>query len=86
MNEKYGAIFHAREACGSAAEDIMMDIPQKLYETLWKCASLNNPDLILVLHVEGTDFKWGFTSESWLKQHSGGTICESMLLKTDVKI
>ena len=69
-NEKHSAIFHAREANGSPEQDLTMEIPQNLYETLLKYVSLNNPDLILVLQVEGTDFKWGLTSESWLRQHS----------------
>jgi len=69
-SEKHRAIFHARENKGSPAEDITMEIPQNLYETLLKYVSMNNPDLILVLQVEGTDFKWGLTSESWLRQHS----------------
>jgi hypothetical protein len=68
-SEKHRAIFHAREAKGCPAEDLAMEIPQNLYETLLKYTSLNNPDLILVLQVEGTDFKWGFTSDSWLRQH-----------------
>ena len=69
-SEKHRAIFHAREGNGSPSEDLTMEIPQNLYETLLKYANLNNPDLILVLQVEGTDFKWGFASESWLRQHS----------------
>lgn len=70
-NEKHRAIFHTRETKGSPAEDLTMEIPQNLYETLLKYANLNNPDIILVLQVEGNDFKWGFASESWLKRYSG---------------
>ena len=69
-SDKHRAIFHAREATGSPAEDLTMEIPQNLYETLLKYVSLNNPDLILVMQVEGNDFKWGLTSESRLKQYS----------------
>jgi hypothetical protein len=68
-NEKYAAIFHAREATGSDAEDITMEIPQNLYEALLKYASLDNRDLMLVLQVEGDNFKWGFTKESELKPY-----------------
>lgn len=69
-SEKHRAIFHVREAKGSPSEDLTMEIPQNLYETLLKYVNMNNADLIFVLQVEGTDFKWAFTSESWLKQHS----------------
>ena len=69
-SEKHKAIFHAREAKGSPAKDLAMEIPHNLYEALLKYVNLNNPDLILVLQIEGTEFKWGFTSESWLKQYS----------------
>jgi hypothetical protein len=69
-SERHRAIFHARETKDSPGEDITLEIPQNFYETLLKYVSLNNPDLLLVLQVEGTDFKWGFTSESWLRQHS----------------
>ena len=69
-SERHKAIFCARETKESPAEDITLEIPQNLYETLLKYVSMNNPDLLLVMQVEGTDFKWGFTSESWLRRHS----------------
>jgi hypothetical protein len=47
-----------------------MEIPQNLYEVLLRYVGLNNPDLILVLQAQGDEFKWGFTSETWLKQYS----------------
>ena len=69
-NDKHRAVFHATGTQGGTAEDLTMEIPQNLYETLLKYAGLNNPDLILVLQVEGNGFRWGFTSESLLKQYS----------------
>jgi hypothetical protein len=69
-NVKHKAIFYAKEAKDGPSKDLAMEIPQNLYEVLLKYARLDNPDLILVLQVEGEDFKWGFTSETWLKQYS----------------
>lgn len=70
-NERHKAIFHARETKDNPPEDLALEIPNNLYETLVKYANLNDPDLILVLEIEGNDFKWGFASESWLKKYSG---------------
>lgn len=67
---KHKAIFCAKETKDGQSKDLAMEIPQNLYEVLLKYVRLNNPDLILVLQVEGSDFKWGFTSETWLKQYS----------------
>ena len=69
-SEKHRAVFHAREAKDSPPKDISMEIPQNLYEALLKYVNMNNPDIILVLQVEGHAFKWGFTSESWLRHYS----------------
>jgi len=67
---KHKAIFCAKEAKDGSSENLAIEIPQNLYEVLLKYARLNNPDLILFLQVDGGDFKWGFTSETWLKQYS----------------
>lgn len=67
---KHKAIFCAKEAKDGPSKDLTMEIPQDLYEVLLKYVGLNNPDLMLVLQVEGGEFKWGFTSETWLKQYS----------------
>jgi len=71
-NLKHKAIFRAKEAKDGQAKELAMEIPQNLYEVLLKYVQLNNPDLVLVLQVEGAEFKWGFTSETWLKQYSSG--------------
>jgi hypothetical protein len=69
-NVKHKAIFCAKEAKDGPSKDLVMEIPQNLYEVLLKYARLDNPDLILVLQVKGDDLKWGFTSETWLRQYS----------------
>jgi len=67
---RHRATFCAKETKDGPLKDLAMEIPQNLYEVLLKYVRLNNPDLILVLQVEGGDFKWGFTSEACLKQYS----------------
>jgi hypothetical protein len=67
---KHKATFCAREANDGTSEELAMEIPQNLYEVLLRYVGLNNPDLILVLQAQGDEFKWGFTSETWLKQYS----------------
>lgn len=71
--EKHNAIFCAKETEDGPTRKFGMEIPQKLYEILLEYTKLGNPDLILILHVEGNDFQWGLTSESWLRHHSYGT-------------
>jgi hypothetical protein len=68
---KHKATFCAREANDGQSKELTMQIPQNLYEVLLKYVGLNNPDLILALRVDGDEFKWGFTSETWLKQYLG---------------
>lgn len=70
-NERHKAVFHARETKDAPAGDLALEIPSNLYETLLKYAKADDPDLILILEVEGNDFKWGFASERWLKKYSG---------------
>jgi hypothetical protein len=67
---RHRAVFCAKEAKDGPSKDLAMEIPQNLYEVLLKYVHLNNPDLILVLQVEDGEFKWGFISETWLKQYS----------------
>ncbi|HVP16488.1 MAG TPA: hypothetical protein VMT42_03895 [candidate division Zixibacteria bacterium] len=67
---KHQATFCAREANDGQSKELTMKIPQNLYDVLLEYVRLNNPDLLLVLQVEGDEFKWGFTSETRLKQYS----------------
>ena len=67
---KHEAIFCAKETKDGSSKDLAMEIPQDLYEVLLKYVRMNNPDLILVLQVEGSNCRWGFTSETWLRQYS----------------
>ena len=67
---KHHAIFCAREANDGQLKELTMEIPQNLYDVLLKYVHLNNPDLLLVLQVEGDEFKWGFTNETRLKKYS----------------
>jgi hypothetical protein len=67
---KHQATFCTREANDGQSKELKMEIPQNLYDILLKYVRLNNPDLLLVLQVEGNEFKWGFTSETRLKQYS----------------
>jgi hypothetical protein len=69
-DKKHKATFCAREATDGPSKELAMEIPQNLYEVLLRYVGLNNPDLILVLQAQGDEFKWGFTSETWLKQYS----------------
>ena len=66
---KHKAIFCAKEVNNGSSKDLAMEIPKNLYEVLLKYVRLNNPDLILVLEADGGEFKWSFTSETWLRQY-----------------
>ncbi len=68
---KHQAVFYAKEVGKESMQGLDMEIPHKLYETLVEYTKLDSSDLILVLHVEANNFKWGFTSENWLKQYAG---------------
>lgn len=67
---KHKAVFCAKEANDGPSKNLTMEIPQNLYEVLLEYVRLSNSDLILVLQVQGAEFKWGFASETWLKQYS----------------
>jgi hypothetical protein len=64
----YSAVFHAKRVGDSRSINLDFDISQNLYDVLMEYTKLDNSDLLLVLHVDGKDFKWSFVSESWLRQ------------------
>ncbi|MDG6223416.1 MAG: hypothetical protein QCH99_09170 [Candidatus Bathyarchaeota archaeon] len=69
-NQKYNAIFRAKQVDGGQMVDLDFDISQKMYEVLLEYTRLDNSDLLLVLQIENNEFTWSFVSESWLKQQS----------------
>ena len=68
--ENYSAVFSAKKVGESQLLDLCFDISQNLYDVLMEYTKLGDSDLLLVLYVEGEDFKWGFVSESWLRQQT----------------
>jgi len=68
--EVHKAVFHAKDTAGGHVEELDLDIPQRLYEILLEYAKIDESDLILVLHVERKEFKWGLVSESWLRRYT----------------
>jgi hypothetical protein len=66
---KHKAIFCAKEINDGPSKDLAMEIPKNLYDVLLRYVRLNDPDLILLLDVDGGEFKWSFTSETRLRQY-----------------
>jgi hypothetical protein len=64
----HNAVFHAKEVSSNVCRDLHFEIPLMLCDVLIEYAKLDNPDAVLVLDVEGTDFRWNVLSEAWLKQ------------------
>jgi hypothetical protein len=69
-NKMYSAVFNARRLDDNKVLDLDFEISQKLYDVLVEYTKLGNSDLLLVLHVEGDNFKWGLVSDSWLRQQT----------------
>jgi len=63
------AVFHAISVLDNSLQDLVIDIPRNVYDVLVEYAKLNDPNLILAVHVDGVDFKWSLISESWLRQY-----------------
>jgi hypothetical protein len=78
--ETHKAIFHAKDTAGGELEDLDMDIPQKLYELLMEYTKTDDSDLMVVLHVEGKEFKWGLVSESWLRRYINSNIAAGYIV------
>ena len=64
----YSAVFRAKRVGSGQLVDLGFDISQNLYDVLVEYTKLDDSDLLLVLHVDGKDFKWSFVSESWLRR------------------
>jgi hypothetical protein len=65
--EMHRAIFHGKDAVGGELKDLDLEISQELYELLVEYTKMDNSDLILVLHVENKECRWGMVHESWLR-------------------
>lgn len=70
----YSAVFSARRLEDNKVLDLDFEISRNLYDVLVEYTKLEDSDLLLVLHVEGNAFKWGFVSEKWLRQQTGSKI------------
>jgi hypothetical protein len=68
--KNYSAVFSAKRLGDSQLMDLGFEISRRLYDVLVEYTKLDNSDLLLVLHVEGDDFKWGLVSEAWLRQQT----------------
>ena len=78
--ETHRAVFHAKDTAGGQLEDLDLDIPQKLYEILVEYTETDDSDLILILHVDGEEFKWGLVSERWLRRYMNSHIATSYIV------
>ena len=74
------AIFHARRVTDNQPEDINVEIKQNVYDMLVEYAKLDKLDMILVLHIEGTDAKWCLMSENWLKNQGSEALKTSYIV------
>jgi hypothetical protein len=63
------AIFHALGVVDNKMEDLELEIPKGIYEVLVEYAKANDPELVLALYVEGSEFKWTTISETWLRHY-----------------
>jgi hypothetical protein len=72
--KKLSAVFSTKRLSDSQLMDLGFDISRSMYDVLMEYTKLNNSDLLLVLHVEGDDFKWGLVSERWLRQQTDNKV------------
>ena len=72
--KSYNAVFSAKRLGDSQLMDLGFEISRSMYAVLMEYTKLGNSDLLLVLHVEGDDFKWGLVSESWLRQQTDSKV------------
>jgi hypothetical protein len=68
--KSYSAVFSAKRLSDSQLMDLGFEISRKLYDILVEYTKLDDSDLLLVLQVKGSDFKWGLVSEAWLRQQT----------------
>ena len=64
----YNAVFRAKRVGSDQLVNLAFDISQNLYDVLVEYTKLDDSDLLLVLRVDGKDFKWSFVSESWVRR------------------
>jgi hypothetical protein len=72
--KSYNATFSAKRLADNQTMDLGFEISRSMYDVLTEYTKLGNSDLLLVLHVEGDDFKWGLVSESWLRQQTNSKV------------
>ena len=72
--EMYNAVFSTKRLKDSQTMDLGLEIPRNMYDILMEYTKLGDSDLLLVLNVEGDDFKWGLVSESWLRQQTSSKV------------
>jgi hypothetical protein len=70
----YSAVFSAKRLEDNKSLDLDFEISRSLYDVLVEYTKLEDSDLLLVLQVEGDDFKWGLVSDSWLRQQAESKI------------
>lgn len=63
------AIFHALGIIDNKLEDLDLEIPLGIYDILVEYEKADDPDLVLALYVEGSEFKWTTISETWLRHY-----------------
>jgi hypothetical protein len=66
--EMHRALLHSKGLRDGQLENLEFKVSRKLFELLTEYAKMNNPDLLLVLFIEGKELKWQLLSESCLKQ------------------
>lgn len=72
--KKISAVFSAKRLSDSQFMDLGLEISQSMYDVLMEYTDMGNSDLLLVLHVDGDDCKWGLVSESWLRQQTDSKV------------
>ena len=70
----YNATFSAKRLKDNQPTNLGLEIPKNMYDILMEYTKLGNSDILLVLHVEDDDFKWGLVSESWLRQQTSSKV------------
>ena len=61
------AIFHAKTVFDGQLQNLHLDVTRKLYNILVEYTKLDNPSLILMLHIEGKGFRCCLLNEKSLR-------------------
>lgn len=72
--QAYNAVFNAKRLEDNKVLDLDFEISRNLYDVLIEYTKLGNSDLLLVLHVEGDEFRWGLVSDKWMKRQAENKI------------